>query len=185
MQVSRSVLAVALAGVFVAACGGSAATQAPAGATTNPADGGPGATENPAGGGAATENPGGGGGNPAGWDQYGKAHVEVTGPDVSVSKDLGFLPIASHFGGTDQTILYFTIEGTESVLTLTWSSGTAAASYVSPDVSTTGTECTTSNVNLGGSSASGSFDCTSAIMVLKSGATVEGGKLKGTFDAHG
>lgn len=165
--------------VLVAACGGGSPTQAPAGATTNPDGGGGTPTNGP----EATQSGDGGGGG-AGDTSHGKAHVDVTGPDVSASKDLGFLALTSHFGGTDATILYFT-NGDEIVLTMTWTSGSAAVTYVSPDLSTTGIDCATSNVNIGGSSASGSFDCTSSFMILKSGASVEGGTLKGTFEARG
>ena len=99
MQRSRSIVAIALMGVLVAACGGSAATQAPGGATQDP------------GGGGATQNPGGGGGSkPAGWDQYGKVSYEISAP-VSLSGELGFVPASSSFGGDQATSLSFTYEG--------------------------------------------------------------------------
>jgi len=36
----------------------------------------------------------------------------------------------------------------------------------------------------GTTSASGSFDCTAAFVIMASGATVQGGSIKGSFDAH-
>ena len=76
------ILFTALSLVLVA-CGGGAATQVPGGATTNPGDGGgtptdvPQATNGP---GATLSGGGGGGVKPAGWDQYGKVHIELSGP---------------------------------------------------------------------------------------------------------
>ena len=74
MQSIRSITALGIITVALSACGSAAlGTQQPAGATQ--ASGGGTATDVP----AATTDPGGGGGgggNPAGWDRYGKVHLE-------------------------------------------------------------------------------------------------------------
>jgi hypothetical protein len=172
MQVSRSLIAVALVGVLAAACGGGASpTQAPGAATQNP------------GGGGATENPGGGGGG-AGDTSHGKVHIEMSGP-VTKSGDYGFVPAGSVFGGDQGSSLNFTNEGTNEVVSiLIGADGSVVVSYGTPEFSAPASQCTTSNWNIGASSASGSFDCTAALVIMASGATAQDGKLKGTFEAR-
>lgn len=173
MQRSRSILAIALMGVLVAACGGSGATQAPGGATQDP------------GGGGATQNPGGGGGSkPAGWDQYGKASYEISAP-VSLSGELGFIPAASSFGGDQATSLSFTYEGASDVLTIQLTQGRAVTSFGSATTSVVGSTCTTSNLSIQASSASGSFECTDVLAVMASGTQVTNVTMKGNFNVHG
>ena len=177
------VLLIALSGV-VAACGGSTPTQAPGGQATQPGNGGT-ATDEP----QATDQPdatqgGGDGTKPAGWDRYGKVHVEVSGP-VNKSGDYGFVPAGSLFGGPQGSSLNFTIEGSNEIVSILASTdGKVIVSYGGGDFSMPAAECTTSNWNLGTTSASGSFDCTAAFVIMASGATVQGGTIKGTFDAH-
>ena len=194
MQVSRSVLAVALVGVLAAACGGGGPTQAPGaatqipgggGATTNP--GGGGATTNPGGGGAttnpgggATTNPGGGIGNTT----NGKMHIEISGP-VTKTADYGFIPEASVFSADQGASLSFTNEGTNEVVSVLISAdGSVVVSWGTAEFSAPAAECTTSNWNVGGSSASGAFDCTAGIVIFANGTTGQNAKVKGSFDAR-
>jgi hypothetical protein len=186
MQTIRSITALAIITVVLSACGGSPATQPPAGATTGTGGGTP--TENP----PATDEPaatdagggGGGGGNPAGWDRYGKVHVEMGGP-VQKTVELGFIPAGSIFGGAQGSSLSFTNEGSNEVLSiLIGPDNNVIVSYGGLEFSMPGTECTTSNWNIGATSGSGSFDCKASIVILASGASVTDGTLKGSFDAH-
>ena len=180
---------VALLALILGACSGNAgATQQPAGATANTGGGGT-ATEQPAGTEqpAATEAGGGGtgsGNKPAGWDRFGKVHVEMGGP-VQKTVELGFVPAGSLFGGAQGSSLNFTIDGTNEVVSiLVGPDNKVVISYGGPEFSMPGTECTTSNWNMGATSGSGSFDCKAAIVILGSGASVTNGTLKGSFDAH-
>lgn len=120
MKRHRLVIPSAALSLALAACGGGAATQAPAGATTNPGGGGgtatdvPQATDAP----VATQSGGGGGGTkPAGWDQYGKVHIELTGP-TEKSGDYGFIPAGSFFGGAQGSSLNFTNEGSNEIVSI-------------------------------------------------------------------
>ena len=180
------ILFTALSLVLVA-CGGGAATQVPGGATTNPGDGGgtptdvPQATNGP---GATMSGRGGGGVKPAGWDQYGKVHIELTGP-VSKTGDYGFVPAGSFFGGASGSSLNFTIEGSNEIVSIViGGDGKVIVSYGSVEMSAPAAECTTSNWNIGATSGSGSFDCNAALIVLATGATLTGGHLTGSFDAR-
>lgn len=181
MQVSRSIVAIALVGVVAVACGGSGATQAPGGATQAP-----GATQ---GGGGATNQPqatqgGGDGTKPAGWDQYGKVSYEISAP-VSLSGELGFLPVASVFGGDQGSTLSFSYLGGSTVLSISFTQGKVAISFGSEAGTVIGTDCTTSNLNIGSSSASGSFECTQVVAMMASGGQVTNVTMKGNFNGHG
>lgn len=188
MRSMRSVTALTVMAMLLGACGGNAGgTQQPAGATANTGGGGT-ATENP----QATDEPvatdsgggGGGGGNPAGWDRYGKVHVEMGGP-VQKTVELGFIPAGSLFGGAQGSSLSFTNEGSNQVLSiLIGPDNKVVVSYGDQDFSMPGTECTTSSWNIGATSGSGSFDCTASLVILASGASVTNGTIKGNFDAH-
>lgn len=183
MQRSRSILALAMLGGVLVACGGGGPTQGP--------DGGPGGTQGP---GGATQGPGatqsgggggGGGGNkPAGWDQYGKASYEISAP-IGVSGELGFVPAASRFDAEAATSLSFTIDGSDEVLTFLVIQGAASMSYGGPNGTVVGASCTTSNLSIQTSSARGSFDCQQVTAFLPSGASVAGVTIKGSFDVHG
>ena len=177
---SRSVAALGIAALLLNACGGSGA------AATQANGGGGGATDQPqvTETGTETETSSGDGGGGSLDTSHGKAHVDLTGV-VTKSIDLGFTPILSHFGGMDDTVLYFVRAGQEGALAVTQSGGQFAAVYTSPDVSVTGIECTTSNLNIGATSASGSFECAKNTVILASGASAENAGFKGTFEAHG
>ena len=186
MQLSRSIVAIALVGMVAAACGGGSPTQAPGGATQGPAatdgggGGGGGATDDP----AATQSGGGGGGSkPAGWDQYGKVSYEASAP-VSLSGELGFIPAASIFGGDQGTTLSFSYEDADAVLSIVFSAGVTSVSFGSNAGTVIGTNCTTSNLSIQATSASGSFECKEVLAMMASGAQVANVTLKGTFDAH-
>lgn len=180
MNASRSIAALGIVVVLLSACsGGGGATQQPGGATQVPGGGGT-ATDVP----EATQSGGGGGGKPAGWDQYGKVHIEVTGP-VQKNADYGFLPAGSIFGGAQGSSLNFTIEGTNEIVAILISAdNSVVVSYGGTDFTAPAAECTTSNWNVGTTSASGSFDCSAAFAILASGAQVTGVTIKGNFDAH-
>lgn len=183
MQVPKSVAAVVLVGLVAVACGGTPATAGPGGATQNPGGGATlGVQATP--GAQATQSGGGGGTKPAGWDQYGKVHIEISGP-VQKSADYGFVPAASIFGGAQGSSLNFTVEGVSEVVSiLIGPDQKVVVSYIGEDFSAPAAECTTSNWNMGTTSASGSFDCTAAFVITASGASVTGANVKGNFDAH-
>ncbi|HJP88783.1 MAG TPA: hypothetical protein VJ850_07120 [Candidatus Limnocylindrales bacterium] len=185
MQIAQRLGAAFVLGAVIAACGGSAATQGPAATQAGGGGGGGGsATQQP----AATDAGNGGNGGNGGVvvdTSHGKAHIDIAGP-ASKSADLGFSPVLSHFGGTDETVVYFVAtEGTEGALALTWSSGTFAAVFTSADITVSGSECTTANMKMDATSVSGSFDCPTNIVVLASGASSQNASFKGTFEARG
>ncbi len=187
----RLLIPMMLVSIAIAACGGNgAATQA------NGGDGGDQATENAAPTAAnvapTTENVaptaatggGGGGDNPAGWDRYGKVHVEMSG-SVSKSVDLGFVPAGSLFGGAQGASLNFAIDGGNEVVSILVNADSSVLiSYGGEDFAMPGAQCTTSSWNIAATSGSGSFDCTAALTIMASGATLQGGRLTGNFEAH-
>lgn len=189
MQVLKQLSAVVVLGAVVAACGGGAATQAP-GATQGGGGGGNGATQPPAG---ATTDPGpgetaggGDGGNTIDFT-YGKATFSTTGP-ITAQGEYGFIPMGSMFGGAQGSVLNFASS--------TGSDGNLLSVIVSADNSVTvsfsstalgqipGSTCTTSDWNIGSGTASGKFDCTAQFSITPSGAVVEGGTIKGEFNAR-
>jgi hypothetical protein len=181
MQHSRSILALALVGVVLAACGGGGPTQGPDGGPGGATQGPDGATQGP----VATQTGGGGGGDkPPGWDQYGKASYEISAP-ISLSGELGFVPAASRFDGEAATSLTFTVDGTEEVLTFVIIQGGASMSFASPSATVVGVSCTTSNLSIQAASAKGSFECTQVTAFMASGASVANVTIKGSFDVHG
>lgn len=183
----RLLLPLAALSIALAACGGGGSpTQAP---NTNGGGGGGGSptdapeiTDPP----AATQSGGGGGGGskPAGWDQYGKVHIEITG-SATHTGDYGFVPAGSLFGGAQGSSLNFTVEGTDTIVSIVVGADEKViVSFGSPEMSAPAAECTTSNWNVGATSASGSFDCQAAIVILASGAMVSGARVTGSFDAR-
>jgi len=192
MRFPKFLVALMPAAVLIAACsgqptatksagggaaGGGGATQAPGGglATTGPA-----ATD--AGGGVGSG--GGGGGQPAGWDQYGKVSYTISG-SLGTTGELGFVPAASRFDGTNTTSLSFAnsdqsevliVSITQGVTTVTWG-GTTTGSLV-------GSTCTTSDLNIQASNGSGSFECKDGLGVSPAGAQVLDSTIKGSFMAH-
>jgi len=190
---TRATVGAAFLVVMLAACGGSSATQAPGGANNGGNAGGtptqaPAATEDNGDGGNGDGGNGDGGngdgGNGAPDTTFGSGHVDIGGV-ASASVDLGFSPILSHFGGTDSTILYLLPADSEGALALTWSSGEFIAVFTSTQVTVSGIECSTSNLQIGSTSAKGSFECSKNYVVLSSGASAADASFKGTFDVHG
>lgn len=180
MQVSRSVIAIALVGMLATACASTPATPGPGGG--NPTAG-PDATQD-TGPGATQGGGGGGGGKPAGWDQYGKVHIEISGP-VQKSADYGFIPAGSLFGGDAGSSFNFTNDGSNEIVSiLIGQDGKVIVSYGGEDFAAPAAECTTSNWNIGSTSASGAFDCAAALVIMASGATLQGATIKGSFDAR-
>lgn len=184
MKRHRWLIPSAALSIALAACGGGTPTQAPGGATTNPGGGTPTnvpqGTDTP----VATQSGGGGGDKPAGWDQYGKVHIELTGP-VEKSGDYGFVPAGSFFGGAQGSSLNFTNDASSEIVSiLVGADGKVIVSYGSEEMSAPAAECTTSNWNIGATSGSGSFDCTAGMIILSTGATLTNGHLTGTFDAR-
>lgn len=185
MQVLKNVGASLVLGVIVAACGGgNAPTQAP-GATPAAGNGGNGAaTQQPTG----TGNPGGNGGNGGVGFEFGKVKFTVDGP-VKASGELGFIPAASAFGGAQGSALSFgTADNAGSDATLVsiviGADGAVIVSYAGPAGQVPAATCTTSEWNVGATSASGKFDCTAALSLMPSGATAAGGTIKGDFTAR-
>jgi hypothetical protein len=182
---SRSIAALGIAALLLSACGGSGA------AATQSKDGGDG------GGGAATDQPqatdepqatdGGGatGGNDIGFGN-GKATFEVSGP-VTASGEYGFVPLGSVFGGAQGSSLTFgrTTGADASLLSIIiGQDGTVLVSYSGTEGQVPAASCTTSDWNIGTTSGSGKFNCTAQFSITKSGATVAGGTIKGSFEAH-
>ena len=186
MQLYKRLGVVVVLGAVIAACGGNAATQAPN--ATQAA----GATQAGGGGGSATEQPaatGGGGGNGGlgglgGDTTHGTAHLEIGAP-LQKSLDLAFAPALSHFGGTDETVLYYVpTTGDEGSLALGWSAGGFSATFTSKDGVVSSAECTTSNLKLDAGSANGEWECPTNTIVLASGAAASNITFKGTFQAR-
>lgn len=186
MQHLRNLGAVAMLGIVVAACGGGSPTNAPAATQAgNGGNGGNGGTptEQP----AATDGGNGGNGGTVGF-QNGKVTFTVTGA-ITGQGELGFVPTGSMFGGSEGSVLNFadsTDGGQGSVLSIANSSdGSVTVSYTSTALGQVpGTTCTTTDWNIGATSASGKFDCTSQLSISISGAVVGPSTIKGEFTAH-
>ena len=178
MQVPRSLIAVTLLGVLAAACGGTPATQGP---------GGPGATSNN--GGQATQDPGpgqtqGGGNGGNGGGQYGSVKFTISGP-FDKTDEFPFVPAASIFSGAGSVMNFSRGEDNTSLLSiLVGEDGSVVVSYTSTEGQVPGATCTTRDWNMQAQGGSGKFDCTAAMSIIGSGATVEGGKIVGEFTAH-
>lgn len=189
MQVLKQLGAVLVLGVVVAACGGSTPTQAP-GATQSGGGGGGGATQGPAAtadtGPGETDDNGGNGGNTIDFT-YGKVKFTTTGP-IATEGEYGFIPMGSLFGGAQGSVLNFgSSTGSDgNLLSIAISAdGSVTVSFTSSTAGQIpGTTCTTSDWNIGSTSASGKFDCTAQFSITLSGAIVEGGTIKGEFTAH-
>jgi hypothetical protein len=185
MRTRSSALLAAGLVLLLAACGasgGGAGAAATAGAQATPP---PQATPTEGGGTSGGETTGGDtGGKPAGWDQYGKVHIEMSGP-VSKTVDLGFVPAGSVFGGAEGSSFSFQdLAAGQIASILIGPDNSVVISYGDEEFSMPGAQCTTSNWNIGATSASGTFDCTAAFVVLASGGSLASGKLKGSFTAH-
>ena len=169
MRVLNSFGAVIVLGAVLGACGASA-TQGPDG-------GGP--TQGP----NATEAGGGGGGG--GDTSHGKVTYSITGP-IQKNGELGFIPAASLFGGDQGSVLNFgdTAGSGQTLSIVIGPDGSVVASYIGPEGQVPGATCTTSNWNVGAGQASGTFDCTASITITASGASVQGGKITGSFTAN-
>lgn len=186
MNASRSIATLGIVALLLSACGGSgaAATQSNGGG----GGGGGAATDQP----QATDEPqgtdtggGGGGGNDIGFGN-GKATFEVTGP-ITASGEYGFVPIGSIFGGAQGSSLTFarTSGADASLLSIIiGQDGSVLVSYTGTEGQMPAAACTTSDWNIGPTSGSGKFDCTAQFSITKSGATVAGGTIKGSFEAH-
>lgn len=175
------------AAIVLAACSSGSPTQAPGaatqalGQTTDPGGGGggSGSSEAPV---ATTGSGGGGIGVPGAGS--GTVHIEVSGP-ISKSGDYDFVPAGSIFGGTAGSSFSFTNAAATDVVTVNATSdGKVVILYGTPDFTVPAAECTTSNWNIGASSASGSFECDGSVIITAAGATLTNGTVKGNFTAH-
>ena len=184
MQLVKQLGAVVLVGAVIAACGGNAPTQAPG--ATQGGGGGGGATAGP----AETDNNGGNGGN--GGDggtigfQNGKVTFTATGP-VAAQGEYGFIPAASMFGGSAGSIFNFASSANSDAILLNISvtDGSVTVSLTGATIGQIpGSTCTTSDWNVGSTSASGKFDCKSVLSISASGAVLGGSSIKGEFSAH-
>lgn len=185
MQVPRSIVAISLLWLIVAACGGgpAAATQAPGGgsATQAPGDGGGTATQAPV---ATLGGPGGGGGGGNGGGGSGTMHIEVSGP-VEASGDFAFFSIGSRFGGDAGTQLNFTNGEGSAIAGVSGVGGTWIITLTSETMTANSQTCELKDWNVGATSASGSFDCKDgfAVTIADSGYHT-GVNLKGNFTAN-
>jgi hypothetical protein len=181
MQILKHLGAAVTLGVVIAACGGgNAPTQAP-GATPAGGNGGNGgtATQVP----AATQGGGGGGGLDT---SHGKATFTVSGP-ISASHEYAFIPAGSLFGGAQGSVFNFgdTSGADANILSIIVSpDGSILASFSGSAGQVPAAQCTTSDWDVGATEAKGKFDCTAAFSITSSGATVEGGTIKGEFTAR-
>lgn len=176
--------------LMTAALVGACSAQGPSGApqTSGPGGGQPTPTTGPeatqggeatAAGGGATPAGGGGGGGAGGSNT---AHFEVTSSLVNKSGDLPFVPGASVFGGDTNTSLSFSDATTADVLGVLITQGHVAVSYVSNSngLTASASVCTSTNVQISATSASGSFDCQNADVLTTAGG-IGKGEIKGTF----
>jgi hypothetical protein len=185
MNRSTSIAALGIVGLLLSACGGSgaAATQANGGGGGGTATDQPQATDEPQG--TDAGGGGGGGGNDIGFGN-GKATFEVSGP-ITASGEYGFVPYGSIFGGAQGSSLTFarTTGADASLLNIiVGQDGSVLVSYTGTEGQMPAAACTTSDWNIGATSGSGKFDCTAQFSITASGATVAGGTIKGSFEAH-
>ncbi len=160
----RSVLLLAVVAVLVVACGSAAATP-----TRAPGAGG-----------------GGGGNKPAGWDNHGKVTYTLSGA-ATASGELGFVPAGSLFvveGGFSgaQVSLNFFDDASQTLVALRLEGANAFVQYGDGKVTFASETCTTKNLKVELANASGSFECTGAV-ITESQAVVTGAKMTGTFTA--
>ena len=169
--------------VLLAACSGNpAATQGPAGATTNPGGGG-GATTDPGGGGGATTDPGGGGGSGGGGT--GTVKYTVTGA-VQKSGELPFFAFGSRFGGEAGVALNFTTEEGGAIFSVGQIQDMSTVALVDEEHGLNWTNCETFEMNISGNNATGRFECAQGYgTVVADGSIVSGIQISGTFEAHG
>jgi len=181
MTASRSIAALGIVVVLLSACsGGSGPTQVPGGGGGGTSTDQPQATDEP-----GATNAGGGGGNVIGTGN-GKATFQVTGP-ITASGEYGFVPLGSLFGGPSGSSLTFadTSGANPSLINIIiGQDGTVLVSYTGTQGQVPAATCTTSDWNVGATSGSGKFDCTAQFSITASGATVAGGTIKGSFEAH-
>jgi hypothetical protein len=177
MLVRKSFGAVLLLAFATAACGGANPTDAPAGASQNPA-----ATQD--GGDGGGDGGGGGGGGTLGFDN-GKVHYEATG-SVQASGDLGFAPASSRFDPASASSLTFAnnTDTSDVFLIVQVIEDAVSVSFTNSEFSLAGTTCTATDLKVEARSASGKFECDTAFALLLSGATVGPAHISGSFDAH-
>ena len=183
MRAHRTLGLIAAAGLLIAACGSSAGPTATSaggggGATepgaTEPSATQPSATEN---GGQPTATAAGGGGGGGGANSV---RFEITSPILNKSGDLPFVGGASVFAGDLNTSLSFSNAATTDVLGILIVAGHVAVSYSAGGDTVAGPVCTSTDVQVNGTSASGSFDCLNADVLTAAGG-IGKGEIKGTF----
>lgn len=174
MQIAKSVAAMALTGVLVAACGGAGApTQEPGGGGGGAATQAPAATQGGGGG-------GGGGGNTGGGS--GQIHIEIGGPAQAVV-DEPFFAFGSRFGGDAGVALNFTSDGANGAATVSAVGDEWTITWIGQDLVANSSTCNRSNWNFGATSASGTFDCTGGFATKPDGTYLTGVTMKGSFSA--
>jgi hypothetical protein len=182
MQVPRSLVSIALAGLIVAACGGGGPTQAP-GATQGPGGGptqAPGATQGPDGG--PTIDPNGGPILPG--LGSGQVRFEVSG-SLSRNGELPFFGLGSRFEGEAGKYYAFTAESDNTEIVTIFESGDGwLVGYASESGSASATVCEMSNLNTTDTHAAGTFDCPNTIIVKPDGTYATDGRIKGSFEAN-
>ena len=183
MRFPRSLVSIAMTGLLVVACGGTATpTKGPDGVTP---------TQNPGGGGGGTPTQapqatqaGGGGVLPG--NGSGKVNYEISGP-VQKSGEVPFFGIGSRFSGPAGVSYTFSeIEGGSEIIGIFPDVSNPDAwlvSYLSDEFQVSATSCTMTNLVKTDTSASGSFDC-AAIITNSSGMYDTNGHIKGTFEAR-
>ena len=131
---------------------------------------------------ATTAGAGGGGGS----SQFGSVKFTVTG-GIEKTAEYPFSPVGSIFGGAAGAALNFIKDdnGQASSLSIVMDpNGTVVVSYLGTEGQVPAAECTKTDWNVGATSGSGKFDCKASITITGSGATVQGGSIKGEFTAH-
>ncbi len=177
MQLPRSITAVTLLGLVVAACGSTPPTQGP---------GGPGATTNT--GGQPTQSPvqtqsGGNGGNGGG--EFGSVKFTVSGP-FDKTDEYPFVPAASMFGQAQGSVMTFSdIDDSSSVVSiLIGADGSVLVSFLGTEGQVPGATCTTRDWKIEARGGSGKFDCASTASISGSGAVLGPAKIVGEFTAR-
>ena len=106
------------------------------------------------------------------------------GAPFNKSGELDFIPLASHFAGDQGSSLTFATADNNEIVVLLFTQGVMSASWgTSAGTTMAGAQCTTQDLKIDASSASGSFDCAHGV-AISGGAQTMDASLKGSFTAH-
>jgi hypothetical protein len=181
MRFPKTVVSMAITGLLVVACGGTATpTAGPDGVTPTQNNGA--ATQNT----GTTPTQGGGGALPG--NGSGKVNYEISGDKQKVG-ELPFFGVGSRFGGVGGKYFTFTpADGSSTEIVSIFpdvsSEGSWLVGYVSEEFQVSATACVVTNLQETATSSSGSFDCENALITTTGGTAMQNGRIKGTFEAR-